>query len=228
MSTIFVSFIRASIKRPNRVFMKSLGLDSFPSSLRKFSNGKSSGENGHKTVNWLNWVLLGLPPAIGLLYNYWDIVDNQLLRYEWIASRKIIAKKLVDKAKWPKVERKELNSLLAPLIGTNDWQYYILVGPRGCGKTTAIEQACDGKEGVVRIRVDKNNVNVFELVAEKFGVKSPYYNFNTQDDLVNLFELASAKKGGNWVPTIIAEIDRGAEPGTIENVAKSLKVLYFF
>jgi hypothetical protein len=228
MSTIFISFIRATIKRPNRVFLKPFGLGSFPPSLRKFTSEKSGGKNGEKAINWLNWALLSAAtPAIALLYNYWDLVDNQLLRYEWFTSRKIIDKKFEVTSDIPKVERKALDSLLSPLVGTKSGQYYILVGPRGCGKTTAIGQACVGKEGVARIRVDKNNVNVFELVAEKFGVKSPYYNFNAQDDLVKLFKQASARKGGNWVPTIIAEIDRGAETGTIENVAKSLKVICF-
>lgn len=141
--------------------------------------------------------------------------------------KQIISQKVNASAIGPKVERKALNSLLSPLIGTSSGQYYIMVGPRGCGKTTAIKQACEGKEGVARIRVDKNNVNVFESVAEAFGVNSTFYSFKKDDDLVKLFKQASAKKGGNWVPTIIAEIDRGAEPGTVGNVAKALKVLYY-
>jgi hypothetical protein len=170
---------------------------------------------------------LSVPAAIALLYNYWDIVDRQLLRYEWFASRRIISQKVDVTAKGPKVERKSLNSKLAPLISTASGQYYVIVGPRGSGKSTFVEQACQGKEGVARIRVDKNNVNVFELVAKRFGVASAYYNFDEQSDLVKLFRQASAKMGGSWVPTIIAEVDRGAEPGTVENVSKALKVFAF-
>jgi hypothetical protein len=171
---------------------------------------------------------LTVPPAIALLYNYWDIVDRQLLRYESIAARRIISHKVEVTAKGFKIERKALASVLAPLISTSSGQYYIIVGPRGCGKSTAIEQACEGKEGVARIRVDKANVNVFELVADAFGVNSSYYSFKKQDDLVKLLRHASAKKGGGWVPTIIAEIDRGAEPGTVETVSKALKVSYYY
>ena len=96
-----------------------------------------------------------------------------------------------------------MNSLLSPLIDTRSGQYYILIGPRGCGKSTAIEQASVGKDGVGRIRVAKNDVNVFQLVAQEFGVNSSYYNFNSQYDLVKLFKQASAEKGGNWVPTLL-------------------------
>jgi ABC-type cobalamin/Fe3+-siderophores transport system ATPase subunit len=124
----------------------------------------------------------------------------------------------------PIVERKALNDMLAPLIGTKSGQYFIIVGPRGCGKSTAVEQACQGKDGVARIRVDKNNVNTYEVVADAFGIKSPHYSYNQHGDLVRLFRLASAKKGDGWVPTIVAEIDRGSEPGTVANVAKALKV----
>jgi ABC-type cobalamin/Fe3+-siderophores transport system ATPase subunit len=111
----------------------------------------------------------------------------------------------------PQGKRKALNSYLSPLISTSSGQNYILVGPRGSGKSTAIEHTCQGKEGVARIRVDKSNVNVFELVAEAFGVNSSYNSLKKQDDLVKLFRQASAKLGGSWVQTIIAEVDRGID-----------------
>jgi hypothetical protein len=191
--------------------------------------------NNKKVKSWLKWLMLTIPLVAGTIYTYWDmlvyaydsyygIVDEKLLKYEWYAAEQIIAHKIQVTSKGYKVGRKALASVLAPLIGTSSGQYYIMVGPRGCGKSTAIEQACEGMEGVARIRVDKANVNVFELVADAFGVNSSYYSFKKQDDLVKLFRHASAKKGGDWVPTIIAEIDRGAELGTVETVSKALKV----
>ena len=155
-------------------------------------------------------------------------MDRQLLRFEWFASRKIISRKIDVIRKGPRVEREELNIFLASLINTSSIQYYVIIGPRGCGKSTAVEQACKGKEGVARIRVDKSGKNVYESVAVAFGINSPYYSFESQDDIVKLFRSASAKKGGNWVPTIVAEIDRGAEQGTVENVSKALKVFFKF
>ena len=49
------------------------------------------------------------------------------------------------------------------------------------------------------------------MVAKNVGVASAYYNFNEQSDIVKLFRQASAKLGGSWVPTIIAEVDRGID-----------------
>lgn len=106
-------------------------------------------------------------------------------------------------------------------------QYYIVVGPRGCGKTTAVEQAFSSKTGVISIRVDKALANVYELVAESFGIKHSRYNFNKADDLVKMLKAASAKVGNGWIPTIIAVVDRGAEVGTVENVANALKVFNY-
>jgi hypothetical protein len=166
---------------------------------------------GKKAINWFNWVnwlWLSVPASIVLLHNYWDIVDRHLLNYDWFASRRIISQKVDVTAKAPYVERKSLNSKLAPLISTASYQCYVIVGPRGSSNSTSVEQACQGIEGVARIRggVDKNNVNVFELVADAFGVNSCYYSLNEQDDLVKLFRQVSAKMGGSWVPTIIAEL----------------------
>jgi hypothetical protein len=169
-----------------------------------------------------------LPAFIALIYSYWDIVDHQLLRFEWYAVQKILAQKVEVTAQGPKVERKALNSSLAPLISTSSGQYYIIVGPRGCGKSTAVTQACVGKEGVARITVKTVDANVLEKVAKKFGVASSYYNFDEHDDLVKLFKAASNEmkiKGKNgWLPTIICEIDRGAGADTVAAVAKALKV----
>jgi ABC-type transport system involved in cytochrome bd biosynthesis fused ATPase/permease subunit len=110
---------------------------------------------GKKAINWFNWVnwlWLSVPASIVLLHNYWDIVDRHLLNYDWFASRRIISQKVDVTAKAPKVERKALNSKLAPLISTASGQYYVIVGPRGSGKSTSVEQACQGIEGVARIR----------------------------------------------------------------------------
>ena len=157
------------------------------------------------------WIIAISTPVCAVIYTNWDtlvyafdsyygIVDEKLLKYDWYAAEQIIAQKVDVTAIGPKVERKALHSFLSPLISTSSGQYYILVGPRGSGKSTAIEQACQGKEGVARIRVDKSNVNVFELVADAFGINSPYYSFKKQNDVVKLFRQASAKKGGSWVP----------------------------
>ena len=182
-------------------------------------------EKQKKAIAWLKWVFLSLPVAIWLIFFYWDTVDLQLLRFERFSSCKIISKKIEAEFKGQKIERIELNSLLAPLISTSSGKYIIVVGPRGCGKSTAIKQACEGKDGVVQIRIDKSKVDVYELVADAFGVSSPYYSFKNQHDLVKLFRKASARKGGDWVPTIIAEVDRGADFWTIQNVSKALKVI---
>jgi hypothetical protein len=57
-----------------------------------------------------------------------------------------------------------------------------------------------------------NNVNVFESVADALGVNSSYYSLNEQDDLLKLFRQVSAKMGGSWVPTIIAELIEELNP----------------
>ena len=123
------------------------------------------------------------------------------------------------------MQRKELNEKLSALPSNSSGQYYIIVGPRGAGKSIAVEQACKGKPGVAGIRVDQTNDNVFELVADAFGINSPAYSFKRQYDLVKLFRKASEKMGVDWVPTIVAEVD-GPEPGTLQNVCKALKVFF--
>jgi ABC-type lipoprotein export system ATPase subunit len=78
------------------------------------------------------------------------------------------------------------------LISTSSRQYYIIVGPRGCGKSTAVTQASVGKEGVARVTVTTANANVLEKVAKKFGVASPYYNFAAN---ANVLEKVAKKFG---------------------------------
>jgi hypothetical protein len=90
-----------------------------------------------------------------------------------------------------------------------------------------VERACFGKDGVARIRVNTSDMNVFESVASAFGIKFSFYNHDNQVNLVELLDAASALEGGDWVPTIVAEIDRSASPGTVENVSKALNVFVY-
>jgi hypothetical protein len=154
------------------------------------------------------------------------ISDPKQLKYDSYAVREIMSKRVSIKGKGPKVVRESLQSSLGPIIGRNTGQYHVVIGPRGSGKSTAVHQACSGKEGIASIRISKTDLNVFEEIAKSFGVFSPHRNFSNQDDLVKLFNQASEMKGGGWVPTIICEIDRGTSADTVAMVAKDLKVLF--
>lgn len=56
-------------------------------------------DTGQKTRPMLNWRWATLPVGLGLIFNYWNLIDEQLLRYEWYAIRQIVSQEYKVKAR---------------------------------------------------------------------------------------------------------------------------------
>ena len=60
------------------------------------------------------------------------------------------------------VERKELiKSILDIYEDKSDGDYYIIVGPKGSGKSTLISQTFKGKKGVVNILINQHDTDTY-------------------------------------------------------------------
>ena len=101
-------------------------------------------------------------------------------------------------------DRIELESRLRDEIGRSNEKYTIVLGPRGCGKSTAVARACKGKKGIIRLSVGTVDKDILELICDELGIEN-----RTEKRVFQLFKEAIKKQGiEDWRPTLVVEIDQ--------------------
>jgi hypothetical protein len=81
--------------------------------------------------------------------------------------------------------------------------------------------------GIIRVTFSLDAEPVYQKVLDEVcPVYAALAPPATEHSLAALFREASARRGGGtWVPTVVAEVDRGSTDKVVENVAKALKRL---
>ena len=116
--------------------------------------------------------------------------------------------------------------------------YTVAIGPRGGGKSTAVEMAASKRNGTLSVTVT-NHSTMYEVIAEAiraaefeaFGTESlraDGFTITTDAQLALVMRKAAALRtphDPSWIPTLIIEVDQHATDGTVTNVGKMLKRL---
>ena len=116
--------------------------------------------------------------------------------------------------------------------------YTVAIGPRGGGKSTAVEMAASKRNGTLSVTVTDHST-MYEVIAEAiraaefeaFGTESlraDGFTITTDAQLALVMRKAAALRtphDPSWIPTLIFEVDQHATDGTVTNVAKMLKRL---
>jgi len=116
--------------------------------------------------------------------------------------------------------------------------YTVAIGPRGGGKSTAVEMAASKRNGTLSVTVTDHST-MYEIIAEAiraaefkaFGTESlraDGFNIETDAQLALVMQKAAELRtphDPSWIPTLIVEVDQHATDGTVTNVAKMLKRL---
>ena len=133
--------------------------------------------------------------------------------------------------------------------------YTVVIGPRGGGKSTAVQAAAKNRDGTLSVTVTKDSDgSVYEVIAEAiraaefkaFGTESlraDGFTITSDEDLVLVMQKAAELRrkttttsgdGGDdddpddpsWIPTLIVEVeDQHATDEIVDNVATMLKRL---
>jgi len=107
--------------------------------------------------------------------------------------------------------------------------YMVVEGPRGCGKTTAVERAASGRDGVINVTLPTvSGSSVFGAIAARLGGKLAAETTQDEYELAKLFRKAAAARlptSPAWAPVVIVEMERGASDADVSAAARSLKRL---
>lgn len=135
------------------------------------------------------------------------------------------------------VPRPNEEGRIAPLIGVPSLEYDVIVGPRGCGKSSVVLHVASGHRGVATFSVASESDNACVRIVKAFGITPKHYDLDDHHRLVRLLQKASkwharleawgffSTSINKWVPTIIVEIDHRAGQDTISAIAKQLKIV---
>jgi hypothetical protein len=136
------------------------------------------------------------------------------------------------------VARPKEEGRLAPLIGVPSLEYDVVVGPKGCGKSSVTLHVASGHRGVAAFSVASETDNAYVRIVKAFGITPKHYDLEDHQHLVRLLQKASLWRArldwlhrffsssaptGKWVPTIVVEIDGKAKEDVIAAIAKQLK-----
>ena len=116
--------------------------------------------------------------------------------------------------------------------------YTVVIGPRGGGKSTAVQAAAKNRGGTLSVTVTSDG-SVYEVIAEAiraaefeaFGTESlraDGFTITTDAQLALVMRKAAELRtphDPSWIPTLIIEVDQHATDGTVTNVGKMLKRL---
>ncbi len=102
---------------------------------------------------------------------------------------------------------------LSSLIGHKGGQYIVVVGPKGCGKSTLVKHAMASNPiGVISVSMNKNFTDLYGAISSKLGATNHDWGIDSMKTLFNnTVILARSKLYGfplDWVPTIVVELDR--------------------
>jgi len=106
--------------------------------------------------------------------------------------------------------------------------YMVIIGPRGCGKSTLVLDALKGHKGVIvkRFGSESDTKQMFETLLSSFLTES--FRVKEESEVQELFLDVQRKhfpENPAWRPTIVAEVDRGITDDVIVEVSKAMKRL---
>mmetsp|Transcript_28069 Transcript_28069/g.60495 ORF Transcript_28069/g.60495 Transcript_28069/m.60495 type:complete len:417 (+) Transcript_28069:3-1253(+) len=124
------------------------------------------------------------------------------------------------------VERREVLAQLAPLQLTTG-KYVVILGEKGTGKSFVTYKFAQNKPGVVYLwlnsAIKAENVEEKLLEATGFDVEK-HPTVNPMPQLLRLLDMVEEELAPDgFVPMVVVEIERNADPETVDTVFRALK-----
>ncbi len=156
--------------------------------LRNTIAGLEVKKSAHEKQARSRELFLGLA-GLALLFGAW--LDDTWGRLEIVAVSRILRSQVSPLEPHMYVERKEEEARISALIGVPSLEYDVLVGPRGCGKSTMVLHVASNQRGVAAFSVASESDNAYVRTAEAFGISAKRYNLDDHHQLVRLLKKAS-------------------------------------
>ncbi len=125
--------------------------------------------------------------------------------------------------------RHPLEASLSSLIGHKGGQYVVVVGPKGCGKSTLVQHVMASNPiGVIPVSMSNEFKDLYGAISVTLNSDEKTWNIKTLANLFNSTKTRARSSTGfssDWVPTVVVELDRGTTDESVRNIARDIKLL---
>ena len=168
--------------------------------------------------------VVGVPATIGPWRDLW--CDTECRAVEAVYAERNFTILAEGRYHRRAVEEAELAAFFRSSLKNN--RYLIVVGPRGCGKSTVVRAATSGQHGVIHTSFATGTKldQAYNLLLAEIGVSD--YAVSNEKAVAKLFRKVQQQKVPNdptWRPIVVVEFDRGVEDNLIATFTPSLKKL---
>lgn len=121
------------------------------------------------------------------------------------------------------IPRVEVETHLNNVIGKRDHKYSIIIGPKGCGKSTVLKNVIKGKPGIIYVKIDSETKNheIGHKIFKEFSFI--FFDLGNVDLFKDICEYFKEKSNFGWIPTIIFDIHEDTKPEIIHEIFKISK-----
>ena len=207
--------------------------------------GGSSNEDGGRSKGWEDWrtkqkeawqephVLLAAAALLVAAATFWTTFWTQAADQEYAKSRRRQVDMALAKLSTvfsPKrdleggyIKRDEAdNDIREYITRPKPDQYFVVTAPKGCGKTTAIHYALDGRVGVVVVKVQAMAAmpDIKQLLVSALGVSDGKVVDGNAEDFIEEVCTRFAHEHPGLKPVFVFNIE--GDPENAESLAKQL------
>lgn len=126
---------------------------------------------------------------------------------------------------WPYIPREALKQVVKEDIESETIRTLIISGPRGCGKSTLVQEVLQDKAGVVSVAVDESGIEGFAGSIVGALIASSHLTEHIPHTTLVTSALTKLQKEQGEMPTIIVEVNERCTGDQLEKILLFLKYL---
>ena len=187
-----------------------------------------------KKLSFLNFIVASVGVLIAMCAIILSVSLSQEIIHDWLRPPRYFAQAILNTnyvggfANSKEYVHHPLERSLSKLLGSEDNQYVVVVGPKGCGKSTLVKYiTATNPTGIIPVKLNSNFIDLYGAISRVLGSANPWTMTTIKKIFNSTVNLARHKEGvpSDWVPTVVVEVDRTTTDDSVRMIARDVKLL---